>query len=172
MNSSGPRLVAWVLAVGLGLGWSAPARAQDYFTSDANSVSFEVDRSRSRSERILIASLLGGAVLVGGVGLLLHLDSERKSSEVSARPGRHTGLLYTEERDRTRRAAIRSRNFAFAGYSVGGGLLIAALVTYFVTNPGRDIITVGDEQAPPSATSSLLVEPMSGGALVAGEWVF
>lgn len=172
MNSSGPRLVACALAAGLGLGWSAPAAAQDYFTSDANSVSFEVDRARGRSERILIASLLGGAGLVGGVGLLFHLDSERRSSEVSVRPGRHTGLIYTEERDRTRRAAIRSRNFAVAGYSVGGGLLIAALVTYVVTDPGRDIITVGEEPAPPPPTSSLLVEPVPGGAVVAGQWDF
>jgi len=86
-----------------------------------DTISFNVDRERNTQQRILIASLFGGAVVFGGVGLLFHIDSKNKADEVSTDSGRHTGRIYTEELDDTRSAAIRSRNFAIASYALVTG---------------------------------------------------
>jgi hypothetical protein len=171
MGSSARRPCLAALALLLALGWAAPAGAQDYFSGAGEPLRFEVDRPRERSDKILMASLFGGSVLLGGVGLLFHLDSQRKSSEVSAVAGRHTGRIYTEELDDTRRAALRSRTFAIVGYSMSGALLLSTFVVYLVTDPGRETITVGDQLAPTPA-ARLMVEPVPGGALVGGQWTF
>lgn len=165
MPAKGPRLVAIALAVGCALA-SAPARAQDYFAGAGEPISFEVDRPRSRSDKILIASLFGGSVLFAGVGLLFHLDSRDKSDAVSTSAGKHTGKVYTVDLDDTRRGALRSRNVTIASYAVSGGFLVGTFIAYLITDPGRERITVGEEPA------RLSVQPTAGGALVGTWWRF
>ena len=169
MGSTARRLLA-ALVLLLAVGWAAPAPAQDYFAGAGEPLRFEVDRPRKKSDKILMASLFGGSVLFGGVGLLFHLDSQRKSSDVSAKAGRHTGRLYTDELDDTRRAALRSRTFTIIGYSVSGALLVSTFVVYLITDPGTETITVGHQQSSPAAR--VMVEPLPGGALVGGQWTF
>ncbi len=143
-----------------------PARAQADASTSATT--FEVDKERTNRQRILIASLGGGAVLVAAVGLLFHLDLRDKSDAVSA-SGPHTGMVYTDEVDDTRRSALRSRNVTIAAYGVGAGLLVATLVAYVITDPGTETIVLGEEAAPPVAVT---IEPVAGGALVGGGWSF
>ncbi len=152
--------------------WSAPAGAQDYFQQGGSeALTFQVDRERTTRQKVVIGSLFGGSVLFGGVGLLFHIDSKHKSDEVSTDAGHHTGHIYTEELDDTRRAAIRSRNFAIASYALGGGLLVGTLVAYLLTDPGQETIRVGTEAADGSG-ARLLVAPTDSGALVGGSWRF
>jgi hypothetical protein len=158
------------------LTWAAPARAQqqDYFQQGkSDALTFTVDRERNTRQRILIASLFGSSVLFGGVGFLFHIDSRNKSDEVSTDAGRHTGRVYTEDLDDTRRAALRSRNVAIASYAVGGGFLVGTLVAYLLTDPGQETVHVGTEAiGEGGARARLLVEPTDGGALVGGAWRF
>ncbi len=136
-----------------------------------DTISFNVDRKRNTQQRILIASLFGGTVVFGGVGLLFHIDSKNKADEVSTDSGRHTGRIYSEELDDTRSAAIRSRNFAIASYALGGGLLVGTFIAYLLTDPGQETIHVGTEpDHDPGAR--LMVAPIEGGALVGGGWRF
>lgn len=168
-------MVRRLAALGVLLGffaWSARAGAQDYFQQGGSDVlTFKVDRERTARQKIFIASMFGGTVLFGGIGLLFHIDSKNKSDEVSTGAGRHTGRVYTEELDDTRRAAIRSRNLAIASYALAGGFLIGTFVAYLVTDPGQETIRVGTQAADPSG-ARLLVAPTEGGALVGGAWRF
>jgi hypothetical protein len=134
---------------------------------DEMAMSFEVDRERTKRDKILIASLGGGALLVGGIGLLFHLDSRDLSDAISA-SGRHTGLTYTHDTDDTRRAALRSRAFTIASYGLGGGLLVATLVAYILTDPGTETITLDGEGARPPVA----IEPIVGGAVGTASWTF
>jgi hypothetical protein len=153
------------LALALAITLAAPAIVG---AQGDDSMSFEVDKERTARQRVLIGSLLGGALVVGGIGLLFHLDSRDKSDEVSA-SGPHTGRVYTREVDDTRRAALRSRAVTVAAYGAGAGLVIASLVVFLVTDPGTETIVLGDRAA---ARPSIGLEPVAGGALVAGGWSF
>jgi hypothetical protein len=91
---------------------------------------------------------------------------------VSTDAGRHTGRIYTDELDDTRRAALRSRNLAIASYAVGGGLLIGTFIAYLVTDPGEEVVHVGTEADAGGAAAHLLFEPTDDGAVVGGAWSF
>ncbi len=164
------RLAALGVLLGL-LGWSVRASAQDYFQQGgSDELTFHVDRERNSRQKLLILSMFGGTVLFGGIGALFHIDSKHKSDDVSTDAGHHTGRIYTEELEDTRRAGIRSRNIAIASYAVGGGFLIGTFLAYLLTDPGQDTVRVGTEAADGSAR--LLVEPTEGGGLVGGAWSF
>ena len=166
--------LAVALALALAAAAPEPASAQEYFGAAAAPMTFEVDKPRTKEARILIASLFGGAVVFAGGGLLFHLHSRNQADEVSTRTDRHTGKVYTEELDATRRDAVRSGRFAVAGYAIGSGFLVASFVAYLVTDPGTETIRVGEpEQAPPpSAPPRVLVAPIEGGGLVGAAWTF
>ena len=166
------RPVAALSALLFTLLWAGQARAQPHYFQEGrnDSLSFTVDRERNTRQRILIASLFGGSLVLGGVGLLFHIDSKNKADDVSTDSGRHSGRVYTEELDDTRRAGIRSRNLAIASYALGGGLLVGTFLAYLLTDPGQETIHVSTEEQPGQAR--LLVEPTDGGALVGGSWRF
>jgi hypothetical protein len=162
---SSPRLAALPLAALLALGGLRTAAAE---TSDpSGTMSFEVDLERNTRQRVLIASLAGGALALGGVGLLFHLDSRDKSDAISA-SGSHTGLIYSREVDDVRRSALRSRKLAIVSYGLGIGMLAGTLVAFVMTDPGRETIVVGGEPATPE----LSLEVAEGGAVVGRSWSF
>jgi hypothetical protein len=173
-------LLAPSIALAVSLAWTAPAHAQPaqpdgYFGAAAQPMTFEVDRPRTREAKVLIASLFGAAVVFTGGGLLFHLHSKSQSDEVSTETDEHTGRVYTDDLDATRRDAERSRTLAIAGYAVGGGFLVGTLVAYLLTDPGTETIRVGEEQAEPPAPSGrpqVLVEPSTGGGMVGAAWRF
>lgn len=171
-----PSLAAALAA--LGLFAAAPASAQDYFgRTETDNVSFRIDKERTSEQKILIGSLLGGAVLFGGVGLLFTLDSDSKSNEVSA-VGMHTGRVYTPELEQTRKDALRSRNFAIGSYAVGGALLVATGIAFIATHPGTEELNMEeyqrrhDEERREESSSRTLITPVRGGALVGRSWLF
>lgn len=153
----------------------AHADSNDYFGQDApdEHVSFQVDKSRTKKQKIVIASLLGGTALFGGIGLLFHLDSRSASDEVGA-VGTHTGLTYTPDLDDTRDRAYSSRTFAIVGYGIGGAFAIATVVALIMTQPGSERYTVGQEEEKkvPPVVSRVTVAPTDGGAFVGGTWSF
>ena len=154
---------------------SALADSNDYFGKDApdEHVSFHIEKSRTKKQKIRLAILGAGAVLFGGAGLLFHLDSRSASNEVGA-VGTHTGRVYTSELDDTRDRAYSSRTFAIVGYSIGGAFAVATIVVAILTQPGTERYTVGQEEegAVPPVTSGVSVSPTNGGAYVGGTWSF
>jgi hypothetical protein len=152
------------------------AHAQDYFGGDAppEEITYRTDKPRTRNQRILLAGLFGGAALFGGAGLAFNLDSRSKSNQVSA-VGDHTGRVYTDDVDDTRRGALRSRTLAIVGYSAGGACLIAGVIAFFVTEPSTEVVTVGkDKNKPPTPTPTvpMSVTPLPGGGMVGAAWSF
>jgi hypothetical protein len=164
------RPLAALTAVALTLGGAGRARAQDtYFQSgSSDSFTFKVDRERTTQQRVLIASLFGGTVLFGAIGVAFHIDSKNKSDEVSTTSGHLSGRIYTHELEDTRQAAVRSRNLTIASYAIGGGFLVGTFIAYLLTDPGQETVHVGTE----AATARLRIEPTDGGALVGGVWSF
>lgn len=160
---------ALALALTLALAGAGRAHAQqDYFQSgSSDAFTFVVDRERTTEQRVLIASLFGGSVLFGAIGVVFHIDSKNKSDEVSTDSGRHSGRIYTEDLEDTRQAAVRSRNLTIASYALGGGFLVGTFIAYLLTDPGEETVHVGTE-----AAARLRVEPTDGGALVGGAWSF
>ena len=144
----------------------------DYFGEDApeDQITFRKYKERSNRQRLIIGALFGGAALFGGVGLYFNFDARSKSDEVSV-VGNHTGLTYTQDLEDTRTGALRSRNVAIASYSVGGLFLIGAIVAFYLTDPGSEVVSVGDEE-PPGPTVPVTVAPIPGGAVVGGTWRF
>ncbi|HUH02468.1 MAG TPA: hypothetical protein VML75_10755 [Kofleriaceae bacterium] len=146
----------------------------DYFGEDAptQDISFRTDIPRTRNQRIVIASLFGGAALFGAVGVGFHLDSRSKSDAVSAL-GDHTRVTWDDSHESTRSSALRSRTLAIVGYSAGGVLLVAGTIALYLTEPGTNVVTVGDEaETAPSPVVPVSLVPVRGGAVVGGTWSF
>jgi hypothetical protein len=137
------------------------ARAQDLMPN-----TFQVAKARTTRQRVLIGGLGAGALVVAGIGALFHLDSKHKADEISA-SGAHTGRVYTDDVDETRRDGLRSRAITIGAYGLAGGLVAAALVTFIVTDPGTETITVDD-----GGTARLSIDPLPGGAVASPGWRF
>ena len=158
-----------VLSVSAG---AARAQNEDYFTKQPDEVTFRIDKERSTTEKVVIGSIGGGVVLFGAIGGLFTIDYNNKSDEVSA-VGAHTGMIYTEALEDTRKSAIRSRNLAIVGYGLAGASLIGTIVTYIVTEPGTEEVTYGPGGViEKKIESSTLVAPVEGGAIVGKMWRF
>lgn len=134
----------------------APALAQA-----SDDISFKVDKERTGSNKIVLASLGGAAAVFTGVGVLFTLDSKSKSEEVNS-GGLHTGLVWTAEREDTRESAIRSRNVAIVNYSIGGALTLATIIYYIATDPGEEVV-IYNSRAP-------TITPVAGGAVFGARW--
>lgn len=160
-------VVCCVVAAGVVAPAAARADQTDYFGEDAPSdeITFQVEQSRTRKQRILVGGLFGGALAFGGIGLLFHLDSDEKSDSISA-VGKFTGRTYDREVEDTRIDALRSRRLAITGYTFGGAMLIGTAVALFLTKPDSEVVTVGD------GGESVSVAPMRGGFAVSKGWRF
>lgn len=169
------RVIAFAVLCGL-LALSAgppPARAQgDYFGKDApeEKVTFRKYKDRTPGQRLVIGSLFAGAALFSGIGVYFTLDSRSKANDVGA-VGEHTGLIYTPEIDETREGALRSRKFAIVSYTIGGVFLAGAIAALYVTDPGSEVVSIGDEE-PPKPPVPVSVTALPGGAMVEGTWRF
>ena len=163
-------------ALAFALAAATPAHAQDYFGAAAEPMTFEVDKPRTKQAKILIGSLFAGAVVFAGGGLLFHLHARNAADEVSTRTDHHTGKVYTDELDATRRDAVRSGKLAGAGYAIGGGFLVGTFVAYLLTDPGTETIRVGEEEEAPAPAPSgrppVEAAAAPGGGVVGAAWSF
>ena len=169
------RELALLAGIAVLLGGARARADTDYFGQDAppgdEQIAFRVERSRTTKQRVLIASLLGGAAVAGGIGLYYHLDSRDKSGEVEA-VGEHSGRIYTPAVDAVRRGALDSRDRAIVGYAAGGLLLAGAVVALYVTDPGSETVTLSDDRTPPDPVVPVSILALPGGAGVAAGWRF
>jgi len=151
---------------------SANADQPDYFgkKSVPQKVSFRQAKPRTRRQHIIIASLFGGALAFGGIGLYFHLDSRDASNTLSIAGGEPI-RTYDRAADSLRDRAFRSRTLAIVGYSIGGAFIAATIAAMSMTQPGDEIISIDDEPAPKN-TVPVSVVPVRGGAVVGKAWSF
>lgn len=119
---------------------------------------------RSLGNRLLLAGLVGGGAIAGGLGLYFHLESRDAANAVSADGA--TGRAWSaEDRAEVDRAAD-NRGRAAIAYSIGGGLVIAAIVTALLTEPEEETTVIVPRGPAP------MVMPAEGGAVLGGAWRF
>ena len=132
--------------------------------ASAKDIVIETPGERTQEQRLLIGGLAGAGVLVGALGLYFHLDSRDASDQVSA--SAFTARAWTADEQDAFDRADRSGTRAAIGYGVGGALLVAAVVTLIVTDPGTEVTVIRPRSASP------VVSPAPGGALFGGMWSF
>lgn len=135
------------------------------FGQAADDISFKVDKERSRGNKITLAVIGGAAAVFTGVGAIFTFDSQSKAEKVNS-GGLHTGLVWTAEREDTRKSAIRSRNIAIVNYSIGGALALATVVYYMATDPGQETVVYHSRR--PTVTP--VVSTQQGGAVFGARW--
>lgn len=124
---------------------------------------------KSRPDRptksvIVLAAAAGVSVIVGGVGVYYHLDSRDASNEINAH--KHTGVAWTAEKQDTYDRAHSSAVAAGVFYGIGGALLIGTAIAYMITEPAEETTILHPH------TSTPVVAPTQGGAIVGGMWSF
>jgi hypothetical protein len=121
---------------------------------------------RPLGNRLLLAGLIGGGALAGGLGVYFHLESRDAANAVSADGA--TGRAWSaDDRAQVDRAAD-NRGRAVIAYSVGGGLVIAAIVTALLTEPDEQTTVI----VPRGPAVTPTVMPAEGGAVLGGAWRF
>jgi hypothetical protein len=120
---------------------------------------------RSRTNIMWLGGLGGAGVVLGAVGLYFHLDSRSASNDVSE--NQFSGRIWTTERQDTYDRANRSAVMAGVFYGLGGALVLATAITYMVTEPKAETMTIH-----PHGQPTALVAPTRGGAIVGGGWSF
>lgn len=157
--------IAGVLAVGV----PGVARAQVVPERDTpvlrpaprREIVVEVPGERSTENKLLCGGLAAAGVVAGALGLYWHLDSRDAADAVAA--DEFTGRPWSADEIALVERADRSKTRAQIGYGLGGALLVAAVVTFIVTDPPseRSVIRTG-----------AIVAPTPGGAIVGRSWSF
>jgi hypothetical protein len=119
---------------------------------------------RSLGNKLLLAGLAGGGAIAGGIGVYFHLESRDAANAVAA--DSFTSMAWTPEDQANVDRAEDNRGKAAIAYGIGGGLLVAAIVTLIVTEPKAETIVITPNRPMP------IVAPAEGGALLGGRWSF
>lgn len=125
----------------------------------------EIPGERTTEQKILVGGLAGVGFLAGAIGAYFHYDSRQAAGDVGA--DTYTGHAWTAEDQELVDQADRSRSRAIIGYSVGGALLIGAIVAWVMTNPPSESVTIH-----PHGRGSAMLAPTEGGAMAFGMWSF
>jgi hypothetical protein len=122
--------------------------------------------SRSTTTIIVLASVAGAAVVMGGIGVYWNLDAQSAANNVSA--SMPTGLPWTaadqQEYERAHDSSVKAGVF----YGIGGGLLIGAVVGLILTVPPSTKSVIHPSMARVVPTLS----PAHGGGVFGGAWSF
>jgi hypothetical protein len=125
----------------------------------------EIPGERTMEQKLFVGGLAGAGLLVGAIGAYFHLDSREAANDVGS--DTYTGHAWTAEDRALVDQADRSRTRAIVGYSIGGGLLIGAIVAYILTDPPSETAVIH-----PHGRGSAMVTPTEGGAMAVGTWSF
>lgn len=114
---------------------------------------------RSRANVIGLWSTAGAGVLLGGIGLAFHLDYRSKANDLES--DRFTGDTWTPDRQSMLDDAHRSSVYAGVFYGLGAATLLAATISFIVTEPKVETIVIHPH-----------VDPKPGGAVIGGGFSF
>ncbi|MCP4449260.1 MAG: hypothetical protein GY811_28600 [Myxococcales bacterium] len=161
-------LVTSALLAGAVLASGTSAHADDgYFGPSEKQLTFKEEGERTRTQKITLLSLAGGAVLAGAVGGYFMLDAQTQGEMVSA-SGMHTLKAWSEDLADTRNDALRSNTIATVSFGVGGAFAAATIVAYMITQPEMKV-GYQDWQSKRSLPS---VAPTAGGIVMSQGWSF
>jgi len=121
---------------------------------------------RPTENKLLLGGLGAGAAVVSGLGLYFHLDGKSASDKVASDV--FGGEAWTADDAALFAQAERSRTRAIVAYSVGGALLVGAVVALIVTEPPSETTVL----RPRAARAVPTVVPAAGGAVLGGMWSF
>lgn len=133
--------------------------------ADNKDIVIEIPGERTMEQKVLVGGIAGAGLLVGAIGAYFHYDSSQASDEVGS--AKFTGHAWTAEDRALVDQADRSRTLAIVGYSVGGALLIGAIVAYVITDPPSETAVIH-----PHGRGSAMLTPTPGGAMAFGTWSF
>ncbi|MEO7091828.1 MAG: hypothetical protein ABI175_01175 [Polyangiales bacterium] len=125
----------------------------------------EIPGERTTGQKLLVGGLAGAGFLAGAIGAYFHYDSRQASDEVGS--DKFTGHAWTADDQALVDQADRSRSRAIIGYSIGGALLVGAVIAFIVTDPPSETTVIR-----PHGRGSPTVMPTPGGAMVGGAWSF
>lgn len=118
---------------------------------------------RSNGNLATTGALAGAGVVVSAFALYFHLDGKSLSDDVNA--DSFTGKIWTQERDDKFNDAGDNRTKAIVGYSVGGALVVSAVVYHILTAPPDETVVIKTRLTP-------IIAPQQGGAFLGGMWSF
>lgn len=121
----------------------------------------ETPEERSSTNILVIASTAGAGALIGGLGLYFHLDSRSQSDKLSTTKATGRPWLPADQAAVDQAASDRTKAVVF--YTVGGALIIGAVVALLVTDPGSTTTVIHPHTA---------LVPTPGGAMAMHEWSF
>ena len=116
---------------------------------------------RTTTNIAVLASVAGLGTVLGGLGLYFHLDGRSAANNVSATNPTSKPWTAADQSDFDR--AHSSRTDAVILYSLGGAMLIGAVVALIVTEPKEQTSVIH-----PHTTLS----PTPGGAMLGRMWQF
>lgn len=155
----GARMIRFVFALAAvavpAAGFAEVARSRE--------IQVEIPGERSRNNKILVAGIGAAGLLASALGVYWHLDSRDASNEVSA--DYFTGKAWTEDKIDLVDRAERSKTRATVAYSIGGALIVGAIVTWIVTAPESEITVIR-----PGGVS--ITPTHDGGGMVTRMWSF
>ncbi|MGE0550854.1 MAG: hypothetical protein AB7O24_07330 [Kofleriaceae bacterium] len=132
--------------------------------AEERTIVVETPRDRTMSNKVMVGSMFGAGVLLGGLGLKWHLDSRSAANEVASNVP--TGRAWSQADVAQVEKADDAGTKAIVAYGVGGALLIAAVVTFIVTDPGSETTVLKGNTITPT------VAPAPGGAVLGSSWSF
>ena len=145
------------------LGASAPVLADGRVDGPEHPIVVTTPGERSSHNLQFIAGLTGVGLVLTGLGAFYNLDSRSESNRLTAEAP--TGQPWTAGDQAEYDDAHRLARDAVICYSLGGLVLISALVSWIATAPDDQYVTV-QPHAQPTLT------PTPGGALLGGSWRF
>jgi hypothetical protein len=125
-----------------------------------------VDGDRTRDNKLMIAGIAAGGVLLAGIGLYYNLDSRDAATAVSPKHAINSPWSADDQAnyDRAHSSGVKAGVF----YGLGGAVLIGAAVAYMVTAPKSETTTIH----PHYSKVQPIIAPSPTGALVGGAWRF
>jgi hypothetical protein len=141
-------------------GTSAPP--PDYFSTHPETITVRAQRSRTRAQRLVIGSLLGGAGLFAGAAIYFHLDSRRIASDLSADTPQNQ--RWSDELDAKYDRGQLVGKLSITSYVVSAGLIAGAIVAIITTDPGTELVEIQGKPVKPTA------QVVPGGATVGATW--
>lgn len=132
--------------------------------AEERTIVVETPLDRTIGNKVLLGSVLGAGLLVGGLGIKWHLDSRSAADEVAAdvTTGRSWTQADVAQVDKADDAATKAK----VAYGIGGALVIAAVVMFIVTDPGSETTVIKANTVTPT------LAPTPGGAMFGSSWSF
>ncbi len=159
---------AWTVVATLLAGLASPSLGD---TGPLREIVIETPGERTLTNQLVIGGVLGAGLAVGAAGLYWHLDSRSAANEVSA--VLPTGESWSASHVDLVERADRSGTRATIAYSLGGAIVIGAVIAFIVTDPPTERTVIRAREIRPTTLQIRpTIIPTPEGALLGSRWRF